>query len=99
MNRTNKGASKDALFRFLGEGTDKLIIAVLLGSICLFVLYPILRIFSQSVLTDGALSFEVYADVWKGYRTSLWNSLFSSVLTAFCCTFLSVAVALVMASS
>ena len=99
MNRTNKGASKDALFRLLGEGTDKLIIAVLLGSICLFVLYPILRIFSQSFVVNGAVSFEAFADVWKGYRTSLWNSLFSSVMTAFFCTFLSVAVALVMASS
>ena len=99
INRTNKGASKDALFRLLGEGTDKLIIAVLLGSICLFVLYPILRIFGQSFLVNGTVSFEAFADVWKGYRTSLWNSLFSSVMTAFFCTFLSVAVALVMASS
>lgn len=98
MKRANKGASKDALFRFLGEGADKLIIAVLLGSICLFVLYPILRIFSQSILVDGKLCFDAYAEVWQGYRTSLWNSLFSSVLTALCCTFLSVAVALVMAS-
>ena len=71
MKRANKGASKDALFRFLGEGADKLIIAVLLGSICLFVLYPILRIFSQSILVDGKLCFDAYAEVWQGYRTGL----------------------------
>lgn len=76
MNRIKKGASKDALFRFLGEGADKLIIAVLLGSICLFVLYPIVKIFSQSVLPGGEFSFSAYADVWAGYRKSLWNSLF-----------------------
>ena len=99
MKRANQGASKDALFRFLGEGADKLIIAVLLGSICLFVLYPILRIFGQSIFSEGVLSFEAYADVWQGYRTSLWNSLFSSLLTAVFCTVLSVAVALAMASS
>lgn len=99
INRTNKGASKDALFRLLGEGTDKLIIGVLLGSICLFVLYPILRIFGQSFLVNGAVNFDAFVDVWKGYRASLWNSLFSSVMTAFFCTLLSVAVALVMASS
>ena len=99
MNRTNKGASKDALFRLLGEGADKLIIAVLLGSICLFVLYPILRIFGQSFLVDGGLNFEAFSEVWKGYRTSLWNSLFSSALTAVLCTMLSIAAALAISSS
>ena len=99
MNRLKKGASKDALFRFLGEGMDKLIIAVLLGSICLFVLYPILGIFSQSLLVNGEISFDAYIDVWKGYQTSLWNSLFSSILTAIFCTILSIATALVIASS
>ena len=99
MNRLKKGASQDALFRFLGEGMDKLIIAVLLGSICLFVLYPILGIFSQSLLVNGEISFDAYIDVWKGYQTSLWNSLFSSVLTAIFCTILSIATALVIASS
>ncbi len=99
MNRTKKGASQDALFRYLGEGADKLIIGVLLGSICLFVLYPILRIFSQSVLPGGEFSFSAYIDVWQGYRASLWNSLFSSFLTAIFCTLLSIATALVIASS
>ncbi len=99
MNRTKKGASQDALFRYLGEGADKLIIGVLLGSICLFVLYPILRIFSQSVLPGGEFSFSAYIDVWQGYRASLWNSLFSSFLTAIFCTVLSIATALVIASS
>ena len=99
MKRANKGASKDALFRLLGESADKLIIAVLLGSICLFVLYPIIRIFSQSVLVEGAWSLEAYADVWQGYRKSLWNSLFSSVLTGIFCTVLSIGVALAISSS
>lgn len=99
MNRLRRGASKDALFRFIGEGTDKLIIAVLLGSICLFVLYPIIRIFSQSVVVDGAFSLEAYRDVWQGYRKSLWNSLFSSALTAVFCTIISIAAALVISSS
>lgn len=78
---------------------DKLIIAVLLGSICLFVLYPIIQIFSQSVLVDGGFSLAAYKDVWQGYRKSLWNSLFSSSLTAVCCTIFSIAAALVIASS
>ena len=99
MNRLKKGASQDALFHFLGEGADKLIIAVLLGSICLFVLYPIFRIFSQSLLIDGAFSFSAYQDVLSGYRQSLWNSLFSSVLTAVFCTILSIATALTISCS
>ena len=99
MNRLKRGASSDAPFCYFAEGLDKLIIAVLLGSICLFVLYPIIRIFSQSVLVDGAFSLEAYRDVWQGYRKSLWNSLFSSALTAVFCTALSIAAALVISSS
>ena len=98
-NRIEKRASHDALFRVFGNGADKLIILVLLGSICLFVLYPILCIFWQSFVGDEGLSLGAYAQVWKGYRTSLWNSLFTGVLTAFFCTILSAATALVIASS
>lgn len=97
--KLEKRASQDALFRIFGNAADKLIIFVLLGSICLFVLYPILGIFYQSFLGEEGLSFGAYADVWKGYRTSLWNSLFTGVLTAFFCTILSVATALVISSS
>ena len=99
MNRLKGGASSDAPFSYLGEIVDKLIIAVLLGSICLFVLYPIIRIFSQSVLVEGGFSLEAYRDVWQGYRKSLWNSLFSSALTAVFCTALSIAAALAISSS
>lgn len=99
MDHRKKGASKDALFRLLGDGLDKLIIAVLLLSICLFVLYPIVCIFWQSFVDDDGLSFAYYADVLAGYRQSLWNSLFSSCLTAVFCTILSIATALVIASS
>ena len=56
MYRTKKGASKDALFYIFSEGIDKLMIVMLLGSICLFVLYPSLKIFSQSLLVDGTFS-------------------------------------------
>ena len=97
--KLEKRASRDALFRFFGNGADKLIILVLLGSICLFVLYPIVCIFWQSVVGDEGLSLSAYADVWAGYRTSLWNSLFTGVLTAFFCTILSVATALVISSN
>ena len=94
-----KRASHDALFRFFGNAADKLIIFLLLGSICLFVLYPILCIFWQSVAGEEGLSLAAYGEVWQGYRTSLWNSLFTGVLTAFFCTILSVATALVISSS
>ena len=98
-NRIEKRASHDALFRILGDAADKLIIFVLLVCICLFVLYPILCIFRQSVIGKDGVSLGAYAEVWAGYRTSLWNSLFTGVLTAFFCTLLSVATALVISSS
>lgn len=99
MNRTKNRASQDALFRFLGNTADKLIILILLGSICLFVLYPVICIFQQSFTSGSGFSLDAYADVWNGYRTSLWNSLFTSILTAFFCTVLSVAVGLVLSST
>lgn len=97
--KSEKPASKDAVFRFLKNNTDKFIIVILLGSIFLFVLYPISQLFCQSFLHNEHLSFVSYTDVWKGYRTSLWNSLFSSFLSALFCTVLSVSVALVISSS
>lgn len=79
---------------------DKVLLAVLLGSLCLFVLWPVVCIALRS-LEDGKGGFTLahYGTVWRQYGESLFNSLFAGVLTAVFCTLLSVAAALFLASS
>ena len=75
-------ASKDALFRICSQGADKLLLLGLLGSVCLFVLYPILCILLRSLQGGEGLSLAAYETVWSQYRVNLWNSVFVGVLTA-----------------
>ncbi|MGM9662446.1 MAG: ABC transporter permease [Oscillospiraceae bacterium] len=67
---------------------------MLLGSLCVFVLYPILCIFLRSFQGEDGFTLSFYRDVWRQYRGSLWNSIFVGVCTALLCTAFSVATAL-----
>lgn len=96
--KPGKRASADALFRVGGWAADKLLLAVLLGAVCLFVLYPILCIFLRSFQGGAGLNLDSYRAVWSQYRTNLWNSLFVGVLTALFCTIFSVATALFLST-
>ena len=93
-----KRASKDALFRICGKGVDKLLLVGLLGSVCLFVLYPILCILMRSLRGGEGLSLAAYETVWSQYRVNLWNSVFVGTLTAVFCTILSTATALFLST-
>ena len=99
-NDYRKGASGDAPFRVAALLADRALLAVLLGSICVFVLWPMaciaLRSFRDS---GGGFTLEHYLEVWSSYGRSLSNSLFVGTLTALFCTLLSVAVALVLTTS
>ena len=96
--KPGKRASADALFRVGGWAADMLLLAVLLGAVCLFVLYPILCIFLRSFQGGAGLNLDSYRAVWSQYRTNLWNSLFVGVLTALFCTIFSVAAALFLST-
>ena len=91
-------ASKDALFRIGGWAADKLLLILLLGAVCLFVLYPMVCIFLRSFQGEGGFSLAAYEAVWKNYRVNLRNSIFVGVLTAVFCTILSVAAALFLST-
>ena len=99
-NRTvsAKRASKDALFRICGQGADRLLLLGLLGSVCLFVLYPMVCILLRSLQGGEGLSLAAYQMVWNQYRVNLWNSVFVGVLTAGFCTILSTATALFLST-
>ena len=108
---TNKRASKDALFsrnaintlsrrEIVGIAMDKLLLLVVLASICLFVLYPLLCIARRSMLAeDGGWTLGFYGEAWQKYAQTLWNSVFVATLSAILCTVFSVATALVVSSS
>lgn len=94
---TGKRASFDALFRRCARGMDRLVLALLLGAVCLFVLLPIVCIFLRSLQGEGGW-FAAYRAVWQQYRGNLWNSVFVGVLTALLCTLFSVSAALFLAT-
>lgn len=93
-----KRASDDALFRVCGVAADRLLLAVLLGAVCLFVCYPILCILLRSVQGGEGLTLDSYRAVWDGYRANLWNSVFVGAFTAVFCTLFSVATALFLST-
>lgn len=94
-----KRVSSGTLFPAVRRGADRLLILLLLGSVCLFVLYPILCILLRS-LRDGAggLTLELYAQVWEQYRTSLKNSVFTAACTAVLSTVFSISAALLVST-
>ena len=94
-----RASHRDALFRIGGYAADRLILLVLLGAVCLFILWPMACILLRSFGVGGpGFSLEAYAQVWQNYRTNLYNSLFVGVLSALLCTLFSVACALFIAT-
>ena len=74
---------------------DKGILLLLLGAICLFVLWPVACILLRSLGDgEGGLTLAAYAEVWSRYRENLWNSVFVGVLSALLCTIFSTATAI-----
>ena len=97
---SGKRASGDALFRVAGLLADKLLLAALLGSICLFVLWPMACIALRSFRdAGGGFTLAHYGEVARSYAKSLWNSVYVGALTAFFCTVFSVAAALVLSTA
>ena len=74
-----KRASKDVLFGIAGYGADKVLLAVLLASVFLFVFWPMLCILIRSLWDGKGISYDAYAAVWNQYRGNLWNSVFVGV--------------------
>lgn len=99
LKKQSRGVSSDAPFHFISEAADKLLLLVLLGGICVFILYPIVCILLRSVQGAEGLTAEAYREVWQRYGTSLWNSLWTGCVTAVLCTLLSVAAALTISTS
>ena len=91
---STRASLRDALVRVGNNGADRLLLLMLLGSICLFVFWPILCILLRSFAGEGGPTAQAYQEVWSGYRANLFNSLFVGALTALFCTLFSVCTAL-----
>ena len=78
---------------------DKAILLLLLGAICLFVLWPVACILMRSLGDgEGGFTLAAYAEVWSRYRENLWNSVFVGILSALACTVFSTATAIFIAT-
>lgn len=76
QKNTEKRASHDVLFSLCENAADKLILLVLLGSVLLFILWPIACIALRSLRgADGGVSFAMFGTVLRQYGESLRNSV------------------------
>lgn len=92
--------SNDTLFRIGGLVSDRILILILVGSIFLFVLYPMIQLILRSLLQDdGGYSFATYSMVWRQYGGSLWNSIWVGVVTAVFSTAISLGTALLISTT
>ncbi len=83
-----------------GIALDKLLLFVIIGSVCLFVVYPLLCIALRSFQGDeGSFTLTHYLEALGSYQQTLWNSIFVASLSALFCTIFSVASALVVSTS
>lgn len=86
--------------RVLDVIADRALLALLAGSLLLFVAYPVVCIALQSVAgADGGLTADAFAKVWGRYGDSLRNSVLVGVGTAALCTVVSTAVALAVSAA
>lgn len=100
QKNTGKRASHDVLFSLCENAADRLILLVLLGSVLLFILWPIACIALRSLRgADGGVSFAMFGTVLRQYGESLRNSVFVGVFTAVLSTILSLSAALVCATA
>ena len=100
QKNAEKRASHDVLFPLCENAADKLILLVLLGSVLLFILWPIACIALRSLRgADGGVSFAMFGTVLRQYGESLRNSVFVGVFTAVLSTVLSLSAALVCATA
>ena len=109
LNRTNQQRKtatqrrrfsdlKNALRHSSAIAADRLLLGVLLGLICFFVLYPLVCIALRS-FGAGEFTLQYYRQAWTQYGRSLWNSVTVGVAASVLCTVFSVAAALTVCSS
>lgn len=96
------GRKPNGVARHIDVAIDRILIAVVVGALALFVLYPMGCMVAQSFTGTSAgqgLSLTAYEKTLAKYGNDLVNSIISAAGTAVLCTVLSVACALAVASA
>ena len=94
-----KRVSFDILFPAVRRLIDRLMVLALPGSVCLFVLYPMVCILLRSLSSGaGGLTLDSYVQVWSQYQTSLRNSVFTALCTSALSTLFSLFSALLVST-
>lgn len=93
----NHGEKHDFRRYTAAKYLDRLILALLLAGIFLFILYPICSVVATSFYRDGHFTLEYYQDLFteknaRLVRNSLWVSSLSSLITTFFAFFIALAV-------
>ncbi len=100
MTQMNKGkkrvSSLDARFYKL---IDYFLIALLVISVLVFILYPIVSVIKNSFIIDGKFSLEMYNKLFKTNKKLLYNSLFVAFMTTIVSTIIATSVSIYISFS
>lgn len=100
MSDSRKRVSHDTLFRVSGVLANRLLIMLLIGSVGLFIVYPLIMILIRSFqVSGGGYGISTYQKVWAQYRPAMWNSVYLALITAVLSTLVSVGTALVLSTT
>ncbi len=73
---------------------EGIVCSLVLASVLVFILWPVLAVFFQSIVIDGRLDFSAYTWLFTDEIGLLWNSVFVSTLSTVFSVLLGVCVAL-----
>lgn len=91
-NKKDKAPICGALFHYL----DKFIYALVVLLVIIFILFPIGKVISKSILLENQVSFKLYEDLVQNNYKLLVNSIQVAILTTLITTFLATCVATVI---
>lgn len=91
LSKTGQASSKGAC---LSHILDRLLLAVLLAAVGMFILWPLLCIVRQSFAVDGGWGLDAYRSAFQDHWDLVRNSAFVAFLSAACSTALAAAVGL-----
>lgn len=78
------------------SAVERVAVGLLLGSVCLFVLYPVLAMVGQSFLGQAGYDLSMYGEVWQSYLQDLRHSIFVASWTAALTTLFALGTALLL---
>lgn len=98
MNKRNNRVSNKLgtpFYNFI----DIFILALVILSVILFILYPMMTVIGKSFFVEGKFTLEIYEKLFQKNKQLLSNSLFIAMLTTIISTFISISVSIYISFS